>query len=132
MKKTVSGFIGLMCLIPIVAGAVTWQMDSNQFSWSGTSTKKTNALAASQNTLQCKVDVAGGTVTIRYTLASGAKGAKLRVYGISGAAVKGFDLKPGSGTMQWDIARENVPAGIYMACLPYGGVVKKTLIAIVK
>jgi len=34
--------------------------------------------------------------------------------------------------MQWDITKENVAAGIYMACMPFGSVVKKAVIAIVK
>jgi hypothetical protein len=130
MRKTVSGFIGLMCLIPFMA--VAWQMDSSPFRWSTSSIKSSGAPAALQIVLQNKVNMASGTVTISYSLPSGAKNAKLRIYGISGKAVKDFDLRPGTGTMQWDIAKENVAAGIYMACMPFGNVVKKAVIAIVK
>ena len=130
MKKTIRGIVGLF-LIPLMAGAVTWQMDSNQFRWSGTSTTSAGASGA-RIVLQYKVDIAKGTVTIRYGLPSGAKGAKLKIYSISGVVVKDFDLRPGSGTMQWNITRDNVPAGIYVASVPYGGSVKKTVLAIVK
>jgi hypothetical protein len=132
MKKTVSGFMGLMCCIPFMAGAVAWQMDSNQFRWSAVSTTSPRASAAFQNVIQCKADIAGGTVTIRYNLPSSTKGAKLRIYGISGKPVRDFDLQPGSRTVQWDIAKENIAAGIYVACMPFGSVDKKAVIAIVK
>ena len=88
MKKTVSGFIGLMCLIPFMA--VAWQMDSSPFRWSTSSIKSSGAPAALQIVLQNKVNMASGTVTINYSLPSGAKNAKLRIYGISGKAVKDF------------------------------------------
>ena len=130
MNKAIRCFMG-MFLMPLLAGSVTWQMDSNPFRWSGTSTISAGASGA-RIVLQCKVDIAKGTVTIRYILPSGAKGAKLKIYSISGVVVKDFDLQSGSGTMQWNIARENVSTGIYVASVPYGGSVKKTVLAIVK
>jgi flagellar hook assembly protein FlgD len=130
MNKAIRCFMG-MFLMPLLAGAVTWQMDSNPFRWSGISTISAGASGA-RIVLQCKVDIAKGTVTIRYILPSGAKGAKLKIYSISGVVVKDFDLQSGSGTMQWNIARENVSTGIYVASVPYGGSVKKTVLAIVK
>jgi len=115
MKKTVSGFIGLMCLIPFMA--VAWQMDSSPFRWSTSSIKSSGAPSASQIVLQNKVNMASGTVTINYSLPSGAKNAKLRIYGISGKAVKEFDLLPGTGTMQWTSQRKTSQLeSIWHAC----------------
>jgi hypothetical protein len=132
MKKASCGLIAMALVIPFLVGAVTWTADSNQFHWIQTSTINRSLLTASQLAFHYRADLATGSVTILYNLPSRAKGAKINIYNVSGVLLKTFDLQSGSKAVQWNIAKDNAAAGIYVAALRCGDVEKKIQLSIVK
>jgi hypothetical protein len=132
MKKATCGLIAMALVMPLIVGAVTWTADSNQFHWIQTSTINRNLFTASQLDFHYRADMANGNVTILYNLPSRANGAKINVYNISGVLLKSFNIQRGSKAVQWNIAKDNVATGIYVAALQCGDVEKKIQLAIVK
>jgi hypothetical protein len=133
MKKFFCGFIAVALFIPLLAVAVTWTGDSNQFRWTdGTPALMSNQLAPSPITLQCRSGFLNGSVTFLYNLPSRAPGAKLTIFNVSGALVKSFHLEPGVGSVHWSFVKDRAAAGVYVASMRYGTVDKKIQIAIVK
>lgn len=82
--------------------------------------------------IKCRYDAARGIVAFSYNLPSKAAGAKLNVYNIGGVMVKNFDLRTGTGMVQWNLSKSSIAPGVYMASLKYGAVEKKTQLSIVK
>jgi hypothetical protein len=132
VKKVFIVIMSVMVLSPLLASAVTWQMDSSPFVFPTVSVLNGSHMAVSQTAIACRYDAARGIVSFSYNLTSTAEGAKLKVYNIGGVMVKTFDLRAGTGTVRWNISRNNVAPGVYMASLRYGDVEKKTQLSIVK
>lgn len=129
MKKLTGFFMICVFGVPLLAGT----MDSNQFRWPSTpGTTSAWSAAVSQPALSWKSDVAKGIVTIHYTVAAAIKTANLAIYNVNGVMIRDFDLRTGSSMVRWNIARDNVAAGIYIASLRYGNVEKNIQISIVK
>jgi hypothetical protein len=82
--------------------------------------------------LWCKSDANKGIVTITYNLPAAGKGAKLTIYNILGVAIESFDVQPGSASFQWNFAKKQVVAGVYLASIRCAGIEKKTQLSIVK
>jgi flagellar hook assembly protein FlgD len=117
---------------PLLAGAVAWQLDSSPFSFPTTNVLGSNHQIASQSAIKSSIDAARGIVSFSCALPSRAQGAKLKVYNSSGVMVKDFDLQTGASSVQWNVSKNKVAAGIYLACLRYGDVENKIQISIVK
>jgi hypothetical protein len=132
VKNAFFVFMSVVVLSPLLVGAVTWQMDSSPFVFPTVSVLNGQHMANAQTAIKCRFDAARGIVSFSYNLTSAAEGAKLKVYNIGGVMVKTFDLPAGTGTVQWNISRNNVAPGVYMASLRYGNVEKKTQLSIVK
>jgi hypothetical protein len=132
LKNAFFVFMSVVVLSPLLVGAVTWQMDSSPFTFPAVSVLNSTHMAGSQMAIKCKYDAAQGIVAFSYDLPSTATAAKLKVYNTGGVMVKSFDLRTGNGTVQWNISKNKVAPGVYMASLKYGNVEKKTQISIVK
>jgi hypothetical protein len=132
VKGTFFVFASVVVLSPLLAAAVTWQMDSSPFVFPAVSVLNGSSTAASQTAIRSRYDAARGIVAFSYDLPSTTTAAKLKVYSIAGVMVKSFDLQAGTGTVQWSISKNKVAPGVYMASLRYGNVEKKTQLSIVK
>jgi hypothetical protein len=131
MKKSAAIILIAAIAFPLVVQAVSWQMDSNPFSF-GTPVKYNHKTAASQLNLWCKPDAKKGIVTILYNLPVSGKTATLTIYNILGSAIESFTLQPGSTSVQWTFAKKQAPTGIYIAAIRCGNLEKKTQLSIVK
>ena len=133
MKKAIGLFMALTLLVPLIVNAVVWgPANSNQFRWPVSGVKNAEFTKISQPTLAWKSDVSKGIVTIHYTMSSLIKSAKLDIYNVNGVLIRNFDLGSVKNSIQWNIGKENVAAGIYVASLRYGNVEKNIQISIVK
>jgi hypothetical protein len=132
MKKSTAMILITALLLPFIASAVTWQMDSNPFSFGTPIKYNAKQTAASQLNLWCQSNALKGIVTIMYHLPGSGKGAKLTIYNTLGVAIKVFTLKAGSSSVQWNFASEQKVTGIYMAAIRCGNIEKKTQLSIVK
>ena len=132
MKKTFSFFMAIAFMAPIIAGAVTWQMDSGIFTFPGPSVKNPAHSSAVQSTRLCRPVVSNGIVTIQYSLPQNARGATLSIYNLSGVRVQSFDLAPGTNAIRWGVSSQRAAAGVYLATMRYGTNEDKIKISIVK
>ena len=132
MKKTFNFFMAIAFMAPIIAGAVTWQMDSGPFTFPGVSVKNQAHSNAAQAALWCRPTISKGVVTIQYSLPQNAKGAKLSIYNLSGVRIQSFDCAPGTNVISWGVSAQRIAAGVYLAAMRYGTVENKIQISIVK
>jgi flagellar hook assembly protein FlgD len=132
VKKAFFFFMSIVVLAPLLAGAVTWQMDSSPFSFPATSVFGGAHMIASPSAIKSSFDEARGIVSFSCNLPSRAEGAKLRVYNSNGVMVKAFELQTGTSSVQWNVSKNKVAAGVYLASLRYGDVENKIQISIVK
>lgn len=132
MKKAFFIFMSVVLLMPLLAQAVTWQMDSSPFSFPTVSVLGTTHMIASQTAIRSSFDASRGIVSFSFNLPSTVQGAKLKVYNSGGVMVKAFDLSTQAGSVQWNISKSKVAAGVYLASLRYGDVENKIQLSIVK
>ena len=130
MNQSKMQFVGFLFLAISFSFAVTWQMDSNQFRWSGTGKTNETVTSDSRPLLLYRFDVARAIVT--FHTVSVKKNARLSVYSVNGVLVKKFDLSSGSNTIRWNITQDHVTAGIYIACLQQGSFENRIKISIIK
>jgi hypothetical protein len=132
MKKTLNGVVGVAALvIPFVVYAVTWEADSNYFNFPETGIKTTVG-PIPLSAVRCQVENRSGIVTIRYTVPSSVRNARMNIFTIAGAQVAAFNLQSGSNSIQWSTAAHPVAAGVYWSVIRCGSVEKMTKISIVK
>jgi hypothetical protein len=132
MKKTFCFFMAIAFMAPIIAGAVTWTMDSGPFNFPGTSVKNPALSSAVQPARLCRPVVSNGVVTIQYSLPQNTRGATLSIYNLSGVRVQSFDLAPGTNAIRWGVSAQRAVAGVYLATMRYGTNEDKIKISIVK
>jgi len=132
VKKSAAIFLIALILLPLAPRAVTWQMDSNPFSFSTPITYNRKPTASSQLNLWCIPDVHRGIVTIMYNLPAAGKSAKLTIYNFLGVVIESFNVQPGNASVQWNFAKKQVVGGIYLASIRCGNIEKKTQLSIVK
>ncbi|HUI92053.1 MAG TPA: T9SS type A sorting domain-containing protein [Chitinivibrionales bacterium] len=119
-------------MAPIIAGAVTWQMDSSPFGFPAESVKNPAQSNAMLTAHLCRPVVNNGFVTIQYSLPQNVRGATLTIYNLFGARIQTFDLTPGSNAVRWGVSSHRVVTGVYLAAMRYGTNEEKTKISIVK
>ena len=132
MRKAFFILMSVIVSMPLLAGAVTWTGDSSPFSFPTTNVLGSKHLIASQSVIKSSFDAARGIVSFSCALPSRAQGAKLKVYNSSGVMVKDFDLQAGNSSVQWNVSKNKVAGGVYLASLRYGDVENKLQISIVK
>jgi hypothetical protein len=132
MKKLCCLYAAIALMAPLIVGAVPWQMDSSPFVFPGSGVKFLKQTNASQAVLKYKQGISRGFVTFQYSLPQGTKTARLAIYDLFGKQIESIDLSAGANSVQWDIAKRNVAAGIYLAALRYGSFENKIQISIVK
>jgi hypothetical protein len=126
--------IGLMTffLIPLIANAVTWQMDSNPFIFPSVSVKKDISIKENAKIFSALYNAGKGIVTIRYNLPKNTKNAVLEIYSISGLKIKSFTVSSDLKEILWDVTSQKICAGIYIAILKYSSLQNKIQISIIK
>jgi hypothetical protein len=133
VKKLFIVIMSVMVLSPLFAEAVTWTGTSNAFTFPTVSTKgDVQTAQAPQAALRCRLDAAKGIVTIGYTLPSIIENATLSICNAGGSIVARFNLLPQTNSVQWNISKNTVAPGVYLATMRYGSVKKMTQISIVK
>ena len=73
-----------------------------------------------------------GAVIIRYAIPREVRNATITVYALNGSCLKTFALRPDTDRIVWDIGRQNIGTGVYIALLHAGNVKKNIKMAIVK
>jgi len=132
VKKTLFVVVSLVAMSPLLAYAVQWTGDSSPFTFPTVSTIVGQQVVVSQNFLKTTYDAGRGIVAFKFNLPTLTKSATLNIFNHNGVRVKSFDLGQGVSSMQWNISRNNIAAGIYLASLRFGTVEKSTQISIVK
>ncbi len=132
MKKICFLYAVIAFVAPLIAGAVTWQMDSAPFGFPGTAVKYFRQSDASRAALNCNPSMCNGYVTFQYALPQGAKNARLTIYNLVGKVVESFDLSAEANTVRWGVEKNNVVTGVYLAAMRYGSFENKIQISIVK
>jgi hypothetical protein len=132
MKKAFFAFMSGVLLSPLLVGAVTWSVDSSPFSFPTVSTVMGPQALISQTAFKSTYDAGHGIVAFRFNLSSVTKNATLNIFNHNGVRVRSFDVSQGTSAVQWNISRNNIAAGIYLASLRSGTVEKSIQISIVK
>jgi hypothetical protein len=132
VKKTLFVVMSVVALSPLLVQAVTWQLDSSPFSFPTVSSRMGSQAVISQTEFTSTYDAGRGIVSFRFNLPSLTKGATLNVFNHNGVKVRSFDLGQGISSVQWNVSKKTIAAGIYLASLRFGTVEKSTQISIVK
>lgn len=130
MNQSKMQFAGLLFLAFSFSFAVTWEMDSNEFQWTGIGKINETVTSDSRPFLLYRMDVARAIVT--FHTASVTKSARLSIYSLNGVLVKKFDLSSGNNTIKWNVTQDHVTTGIYIACLEQGSFENRIKISIIK
>lgn len=135
MNRTIAMLAGLMALA-FAAGpgwtGVTWQMDSNPFTFTATAVKNARMFDEAQPRLWNGTGVQNGVAIIRYRLPAAIKHAQLRIYNTRGLLVRSFAAEAGTHAVSWNIVKEKAVAGFYLATLDYGSASKTIPVTIIK
>jgi hypothetical protein len=132
MKKAIFVFISVIMLSPLIAGAVTWTMDSNPFTFPNAGIIGNPQSQHSGTTLRWRFDSTQGIIAFNYDLPSIPKGTTLNVYTAGGILVRGFDLQPGSSLVEWNISESKLAAGVYIASVRCENIDHRIKFSIVK
>jgi hypothetical protein len=132
MKKIFSLFMAIAFVAPIIAGAVTWKLDSSPFKFPGVGVKNPVLSNTIQSVRLCRPMVSNGIVTIQYSLPQNTRGATLSIYNLYGVRVQSFNLAPGANAIRWGVSSQRAAAGVYLATMRYGTNEEKIKISIVK
>jgi hypothetical protein len=130
--KNVLSLLGVLGVsMPFAAGAVTWTMESGEFSFPETAVHDYKT-APSLSFFSCRAETRTGITRLFYVVPPSTKGATMGVYNAAGALVASYELTPGGGSMRLHTAGHPVAAGVYCAVIRYGSVEKTTRFSIVK
>jgi len=132
MRKKIIFIVAITLIVPLIAKAVTWQMDSNPFMFPVVSVKKNISLKANNTIFSASYNMAKGVVNLKYNIPFYTKDAALEIYTLSGIKIKSFVLSSWLKEIQWDVRSQKISSGVYFAILKYSNLQNKIQISIIK
>jgi|WetSurMetagenome_2_1015567.scaffolds.fasta_scaffold00707_14 hypothetical protein len=132
MKRTGLFIAAVVLMVPFIAGAVQWTIDSDAFDFPTGVRFFAKQNIQSYARLTCKPGINRGIVTFQYSLPHGTKNAKLSIYTLSGARLETIELASSGNSAVWNIGKRGIAAGVYFAVMRYGSFENKIQISIVK